>query len=41
MAAFNVERITHVHHWNDTLFSFKLHATLAYVLKWSVRDDRT
>ena len=23
MAAFNVERITHVHHWNDTLFSFK------------------
>jgi ferredoxin--NADP+ reductase len=23
MAAFNVEKITHVHHWNDTLFSFK------------------
>jgi ferredoxin/flavodoxin---NADP+ reductase len=23
MAAFNVERITEVHHWNDTLFSFK------------------
>ena len=23
MAAFNVERVTHVHHWNDTLFSFK------------------
>ncbi len=23
MAAFNTERITHVHHWNDTLFSFK------------------
>jgi ferredoxin/flavodoxin---NADP+ reductase len=23
MAAFNVERITHVHHWNNTLFSFK------------------
>lgn len=23
MAAFNVERITYVHHWNDTLFSFK------------------
>ncbi|AXI02309.1 ferredoxin--NADP reductase [Aquirhabdus parva] len=23
MAAFNSERITHVHHWNDTLFSFK------------------
>lgn len=23
MAAHNVERITHVHHWNDTLFSFK------------------
>lgn len=23
MAAFNVERITDVHHWNDTLFSFK------------------
>ena len=23
MSAFNVEKITHVHHWNDTLFSFK------------------
>jgi ferredoxin--NADP+ reductase len=23
MAAFNKERITEVHHWNDTLFSFK------------------
>ncbi len=23
MAAFNVERITHVHHCNDTLLSFK------------------
>ena len=23
MAAYNVERITYVHHWNDTLFSFK------------------
>lgn len=23
MAAFNIERITDVHHWNDTLFSFK------------------
>lgn len=22
MAAFNVERVLHVHHWNDTLFSF-------------------
>jgi hypothetical protein len=33
MAAFNVERITHVHHWNDTFSVLKLHATLAYVLK--------
>ena len=23
MAAFNQETVTHVHHWNDTLFSFK------------------
>jgi ferredoxin--NADP+ reductase len=23
MAAFNTERVLHVHHWNDTLFSFK------------------
>ncbi|MFY9477969.1 MAG: ferredoxin--NADP reductase [Aquabacterium sp.] len=23
MAAFNHETVTHVHHWNDTLFSFK------------------
>lgn len=23
MAAFNTERVTSVHHWNDTLFSFK------------------
>jgi ferredoxin--NADP+ reductase len=23
MSAFNVERITHVHHWNETLFSIK------------------
>ncbi|RZL00852.1 MAG: ferredoxin--NADP reductase [Rubrivivax sp.] len=23
MAAFNSETVTHVHHWNDTLFSFK------------------
>lgn len=23
MAGFNTETITHVHHWNDTLFSFK------------------
>lgn len=23
MAAFNTETITHIHHWNDTLFSFK------------------
>lgn len=22
MAAFNIERVLHVHHWNDTLFSF-------------------
>lgn len=40
MAAFNVERITHVHHWNDTLFSLKPRAMLPYVLKWSVRNDR-
>jgi ferredoxin-NADP reductase len=23
MAAFNEETVTHVHHWNDTLFSFR------------------
>ena len=33
MAAFNVERITHVHHWNDTFLVLKQHVTPAYVSK--------
>ena len=27
------ERVTHVHHWNDNLFSFRLLETLAIDLK--------
>ena len=33
MAAFNVERITHVHHWNDTFSVLKPRAIQVYVLK--------
>ena len=40
MAAFNQETVTHVHHWNDTLFSFKTTREPALHRVWLENDQR-